>query len=87
MNWVVYILECSDGSYYTGITNNLAHRTTQHNLGKGAKYTRGRTPVVVKAQWPVSDKSAAIREEIRIKKLSRSAKSFLISDYKNRNSN
>ena len=44
MDWIVYILKCSDGSLYTGITNNIANRVRAHQNGKGAKYTRGRGP-------------------------------------------
>jgi putative endonuclease len=45
--WFVYIVQCSDNTLYTGISNNLERRLKQHNSGKGAKYTRGRTPVTL----------------------------------------
>ena len=72
--WYVYILRCSDNTLYTGITNDLEKRIRKHNEGKGAKYTRGRGPVtLVKSfEWPT--KSGALKEEHRIKKLSRQEK-------------
>ena len=45
MKWMIYILECNDSSFYTGITNNLKKRLEAHNQGKGAKYTQGKRPV------------------------------------------
>lgn len=73
-SYFVYILECSDGTYYTGITNDLEKRLETHNLGKGAKYTRGRTPVVIKYSEEVGCKAEALRREIQIKKLIKSEK-------------
>jgi len=69
--WLVYILECSDGTYYTGITNDLTRRVEKHNSGKGAKYTRGRGPVVVVYSNVTTCKSEALKEEYKIKKLSK----------------
>ncbi len=69
--WWVYIVECSDGTLYTGISTDVEARVAKHNSGKGAKYTRTRLPVRLKAQWQHTDRSTATREEIRIKKLSR----------------
>ena len=80
MIWVVYILRCADNTLYTGITNNLDNRIAQHNLGKGAKYTRGRGPVVLISYWEVEDKSAALKEEYRIKQLSKSQKLLLATN-------
>ncbi len=79
MSWVVYILRCSDGSYYTGITNSLDRRIEQHNAGKGAKYTKGRGPVELIYQEKHPDRSSASRCEIEIKKLSKNQKISLIS--------
>ncbi len=76
--WVVYILECCDGSLYTGITNNLDNRIKTHNSGKGAKFTRARRPVVLRYFENVESKSAALKREIAIKKLSRTQKLELI---------
>lgn len=70
--WYVYILECSDKSLYTGITNDLDRRVEEHNNSKlGAKYTRGRRPVKLVYAQKVKDKARALREEYRLKKLSR----------------
>ena len=45
MPWYLYLVECADGSYYAGITNQLENRIKAHNIGQGARYTRGRGPV------------------------------------------
>lgn len=70
----VYILECCDGSYYTGYTNNLEKRIQKHQSGKGAKYTRGRTPVQLLFSEEYLTKSEALQEEYRIKQLTREQK-------------
>ena len=72
--WTVYILQCRDGTLYTGITDNLPRRLAAHNGGKGAKYTRGRGPVVLVHQESCPDRSAALRRGRAIKALSRSQK-------------
>lgn len=74
MPYWVYILECSDGTFYTGITNNLDKRLFAHNSGKGAKYTRGRTPVLLRYIDEVIDKSEALKRELEIKGLTKSEK-------------
>jgi len=74
MNWRVYIVECSDGTLYTGISNNVAKRIREHNLGIGSKYTRGRRPVKLLAKWDCADKSNASKMEYRIKRLTREDK-------------
>lgn len=76
--WFVYILKCGDGSYYTGTTNNLAKRIGQHQLGKGAKYTRSRLPVQQVYSESCTDRSKALKREAEIKKLKRSQKRDLI---------
>jgi putative endonuclease len=76
--WYIYIVECSDGSLYTGITNNLNKRVLTHNKGKGAKYTKTRLPVVLRASFEAEDRSKASKEEYRIKHLSRKEKLELI---------
>lgn len=73
-NHYVYILECKDGSYYTGYTNNLKNRLQKHQTGKGAKYTRGRTPVTLLFSKQFTTKTEAMQEEYRIKQLSREQK-------------
>jgi putative endonuclease len=78
--WVVYILECRDGTLYTGITDRLEHRIRAHNEGKGAKYTRGRGPVQLRWYELCEDHSHALRREIQVKRLSRSEKWKIIVD-------
>jgi putative endonuclease len=78
MNWYVYIVECSDGTLYTGISNNIGKRITAHNLGIGSKYTKGRRPVKLLARWNCADKSHASKMEYRIKGLAREDKLRLI---------
>jgi putative endonuclease len=77
--WFVYLLECKDGSFYTGITNNLEKRIKTHNLGLGAKYTRGRIPVKLLEFISAKSQSEALRLEHQIKKLPKLKKrSFFI---------
>lgn len=77
--WAVYIVECSDGTLYTGISNDVDKRVLTHNKGKGAKYTKTRLPVVLKwLKWSL-DRSVASKEEHRIKKLTRKQKLELIN--------
>lgn len=73
-HWVLYILECKDGTLYTGITDNLERRLKAHNTGKGAKYTRGRGPLVLRHKELCTDHSAALKREIAIKRLSKAEK-------------
>jgi putative endonuclease len=77
-SWFIYMVECSDGTFYTGITNDLSKRLLTHNSGKGAKYTRGRLPVGLLWFKRCENKSEASKEEYRIKKLSRKQKEKLI---------
>lgn len=72
--WVLYILQCRDGSLYTGITDRLEYRLAAHRSGKGAKYTRGRGPLRLRYLEECADHSAALKREIEIKKLSRNEK-------------
>ena len=78
--WVVYILQCRDGTLYTGITDRLEHRIKAHNEGKGAKYTRGRGPVMLLWQEQCEGHSQALRREAQVKRLSRAEKLALIGD-------
>ena len=77
--WFLYILRCKDGSLYTGITTDVAKRLEAHRSGKGAKYTRGRSPLELAYQEQCEDKSQALRREIKIKRLSRMEKLELIA--------
>ncbi len=81
MKHFVYIVECRDGSYYTGWTNHLERRLEAHNQGKGAKYTRGRGPVKLVYQEEFSTKEEALRREYAIKQMSRSGKERLIKEF------
>jgi len=79
VNYSVYIVTCADGSLYTGITTDVERRLHEHNsTTRGAKYTRSRRPVSLAATWPASDRSSALREEARIKRLTRKEKLHLI---------
>jgi len=73
-DWYVYVLICSDGSLYTGVTTDVSRRLCQHNNGKGAKYTRGRSPARVVAAWGPFGKSLSHSLENKIKSLSRKQK-------------
>ncbi len=73
-----YIIECSDKTLYTGFTTNLEKRIKTHNLKRGAKYTRGRTPVTLRYSETFTTKSAALKREYAIKQLSRTQKLKLI---------
>ena len=77
---VVYILECRDGTLYTGITDDLDKRLKAHNSGRGAKYTRGRGPVELRYREFSDGHSAALRREVEIKRLSREQKWNLIGE-------
>ncbi len=79
MNWYVYILKCNDNSLYTGITNNLNKRVATHNSGKGAKYTKTRTPVSLIYKESFETKAESLKREIEIKKLNRKEKLALIN--------
>ncbi|CUN64873.1 MAG: GIY-YIG nuclease family protein [Sarcina ventriculi] len=80
MNYT-YILECSDGSFYTGWTNNLEKRINCHNKGKGAKYTKGRLPVKLVYFEEFIEKRDAQKREYVIKHLTRNNKLNLIKDF------
>lgn len=72
--WTVYILRCSDGSFYTGVTNNIEKRLICHNRGRASKYTRSRTPVTLLARSCKMNKSEALRLEMNIKKTPKAEK-------------
>ncbi|MCY6371459.1 GIY-YIG nuclease family protein [Clostridium ganghwense] len=77
----VYIVECSDKTYYTGWTNNLEKRINAHNSGNGAKYTRGRRPVKLIYFKNFNHKSEAMKREYEIKQMSRKEKDKLIKSH------
>ncbi|MFA5872979.1 MAG: GIY-YIG nuclease family protein [Anaerolineales bacterium] len=73
-----YILECSDGTYYTGWTTDPERRLRRHNRGRGGRYTRSRRPVRLVYVEEQPDPSSAMRREIQIKRMRREAKGKLI---------
>jgi putative endonuclease len=74
----VYLLRCRDGSLYTGWTVDLERRVARHRAGVGSRYTASRLPVDVELAIPMADRTAARREEARIKRLSRAEKLALV---------
>lgn len=82
MGFFCYIVECADGSFYTGWTTDPARRVKQHNRGIGAKYTRQRRPVRLVYVESQENRSEAMRREHTIKKYSHARKKTLILHYK-----
>lgn len=76
----VYVLECGDGSLYTGYTTEIERRLAEHRAGEGAKYTRGRRPLEVVHIEGFPTRSAALRREAEIKQLSRAGKERLVAE-------
>ncbi|CDY75944.1 COG2827: putative endonuclease containing a URI domain [Caballeronia glathei] len=79
MPWFLYLIECADGSIYTGIATDVAARFDKHSTGKGARYTRSRKPVRVLASFELAGRSEASRAEYRVKRLSAAEKRALIA--------
>ncbi|WP_266079123.1 GIY-YIG nuclease family protein [Haladaptatus caseinilyticus] len=77
-NHWVYVVECCDGTFYTGYTTDVSRRVAEHNAGDGAKYTRGRTPVELVHSERFDSKSTALSREYEIKQFSRMRKERLI---------
>lgn len=78
MDWWVYMVECADGSLYTGIARDPDQRLAAHNSGKGARYTRSRLPVKLVYREPARDRANASQREAQIKTYSRTAKLELL---------
>jgi len=76
-HWV-YVLECSDGSFYTGYTTDVERRVAEHDAGEGAKYTRARTPVELVHSERFETRSAAMSREYEIKQFGRAEKERLV---------
>ena len=74
MGWFVYILECADRSLYVGVTNDVAKRLAAHESGKGARYTRGRAPLVVRHVEDAPTRADAQKREAAIRRLTRAKK-------------
>lgn len=82
LNWLVYLLECADSTYYCGCTNKpVEKRVEVHNTGKGSKYTRTRLPVRLVVCSQLMDKSSAYRLEYKTKRQPRHKKADFISSY------
>jgi putative endonuclease len=78
--WAVYVLRCSDGSFYCGITTDVERRVREHNgLPTGAAYTRARRPVTLVTSWASPDRSSATKTERAFKRLSRKAKELRVA--------
>ena len=78
MPFFCYMVECADGTFYTGWSTDPERRVKVHNAGRGAKYTRMRRPVKLIYQEELPDKSSALKRERAIKKLSRKSKEALV---------
>jgi putative endonuclease len=74
MTWILYLLECKNGAYYAGITNNLESRFLAHQTGKGARYTRANPPIKIIASKLYVDRSTASVAEAQLKNLPRNKK-------------
>lgn len=85
--YFVYILECDDGTLYTGITNNLERRFEAHQSGKGGRYTRGRKVVKFVYTEELKDRSSASKREAEIKRWRKEAKFALIKKLRGKASN
>ncbi len=83
LDWHLYLIRCHDGSLYTGITTNVARRFAEHqeNSGAGAKYFRGRGPLMLGFQKKLGGRSLALGVESKVKKLSKDRKEELIRDH------
>lgn len=77
-DWNIYIVECADGTLYTGATNDIEARIDAHNAGRGARYTRARLPVTLRYAEPCGSRADALRREYAVKQLSRAGKLSLI---------
>lgn len=81
MTFYCYILECADGSFYTGWSTDPKRRLAQHNAGRGARYTRTRIPAKLVYTEELADRSSAMRREFEIKRLPRKKKLALVENY------
>lgn len=77
--WYVYIIRCADNTLYTGVTTDIARRIESHNSGKGARYTRARTPVVLVHYEKHHTRSSALKREACIKRMPKERKVAIIS--------
>jgi putative endonuclease len=80
VDWVLYLIECKNGAFYAGITNNLEQRYAAHASGKGARYTRANPPVKILASKLYADRSTASVAEAQLKQLPRHKKLSFFAD-------
>lgn len=80
-SWYLYILKCKDGTLYTGITDDVEKRYAAHSAGKGAKYTRGRGPLILCYTEQCGSHSLALQREIQVKRLTRAEKLKMIERF------
>jgi putative endonuclease len=80
--WFLYVLECCDGSFYTGVTTDIDRRLREHREGKASRYTRIRRPIVLVYQEECGTRSQSLARECAVKSLSRRRKEELISERK-----
>ena len=80
----VYIVQCTDGTYYTGWTTDLARRVAIHNAGRGSRYTRQRRPVTIVYWEEQPDRASAQRRELQVKRLPRARKLALVDGFDSR---
>lgn len=78
-SWHVYVIRCGDGTLYTGIARDVEARFARHASGKGARYTRGRAPLVIVHVEPAESQGDALRREAAIRRLGRAGKEALIA--------
>lgn len=79
--WLIYLLECVDGSFYTGITVDLATRFADHQSGKGARYTRSHKPLRLLASAPVGTRPEALKAELAVKRMPKDQKLLAVQSY------
>ena len=77
-SWYLYLVRCGDGSIYTGVSNDVGRRLSEHRSGKGARYLRGRTPLTLARKIRVGSRGDALKIELRVKRLPRDKKEKLI---------
>jgi putative endonuclease len=78
-DWFLYVVECADGTLYTGISTDVSRRVAEHNAGRGARYTASRRPVYLQAIWRFRSRKNAMRAEISFKRKNRAAKERAIA--------
>ena len=79
--WFIYMIRCNSGQLYTGISTDVARRFSEHEAGKGAKFLRGKGPLLLMLQQPVGSHSEALKREAQVKKLSKMAKEQWIDQH------